>query len=221
MELVSRVKLFDGSLARSEHKSGPVIGFFFFFLRTSSPSDQSGNRYENVSPDPDVPDHAPGFGSVPHRCVGRVAEQLARAESESVFGRFHLPVSVRHPEEPVPSIYLPSHLRCYLSRRRRDDAVSRSSRTLELAVPSPKCAIPRSTKNVGIVALLGLLLAANAGLGESSDGAFDGEAPDFFHLPTLRAEISLDRYLLLLTKEPGCPVAVSCWKDDPRGGNIG
>ncbi|KAF6834892.1 cytochrome p450 55a3 [Colletotrichum musicola] len=53
-------------------------------------SNQSGNRDEDVFPDPDVfnmyrvpdPNHALGFGFGPHRCV---AEPLARAEMEAVF----------------------------------------------------------------------------------------------------------------------------------------
>ncbi|KAF6810483.1 cytochrome p450 55a3 [Colletotrichum sojae] len=53
-------------------------------------SNQSGNRDEEVFPDPDVfnmhrvpdPNHALGFGFGPHRCV---AEPLARAEMEAVF----------------------------------------------------------------------------------------------------------------------------------------
>lgn len=52
----------------------------------------SGNRDEEVFSDPDVfdmhrtpdPDHALGFGFGPHRCV---AEPLARAEMELVFGK--------------------------------------------------------------------------------------------------------------------------------------
>lgn len=52
----------------------------------------SGNRDEEVFPDPDVfdmhrnpdPNHALGFGFGPHRCV---AEPLARAEMELVFGK--------------------------------------------------------------------------------------------------------------------------------------
>ncbi|KAK1499326.1 cytochrome P450 55A1 [Colletotrichum cuscutae] len=54
-------------------------------------ANQSGNRDEDVFPDPDVfdmhrtpdPNHALGFGFGPHRCV---AEPLARAELETVFG---------------------------------------------------------------------------------------------------------------------------------------
>ncbi|KAJ0297748.1 hypothetical protein COL516b_010356 [Colletotrichum fioriniae] len=54
-------------------------------------SNQSGNRDEDVFPDPDVfdmhrapdPNHALGFGFGPHRCI---AEPLARAELETVFG---------------------------------------------------------------------------------------------------------------------------------------
>ncbi|KAL2873033.1 hypothetical protein SGCOL_011832 [Colletotrichum sp. CLE4] len=53
-------------------------------------SNQSGNRDEDVFPDPDVfdmhrtpdPNHALGFGFGPHRCI---AEPLARAELEAVF----------------------------------------------------------------------------------------------------------------------------------------
>lgn len=52
----------------------------------------SGNRDEDVFSDPDVfdmhrtpdPNHALGFGFGPHRCV---AEPLARAEMELVFGK--------------------------------------------------------------------------------------------------------------------------------------
>lgn len=52
----------------------------------------SGNRDEEVFPDPNVfdmhrspdPNHALGFGFGPHRCV---AEPLARAEMELVFGK--------------------------------------------------------------------------------------------------------------------------------------
>ncbi|KAJ3952410.1 hypothetical protein N0V92_011157 [Colletotrichum tropicale] len=57
----------------------------------------SGNRDEDVFPDPDVfnmhrtpdPNHALGFGFGPHRCV---AEPLARAEMEVVFGKRTAPL---------------------------------------------------------------------------------------------------------------------------------
>lgn len=52
----------------------------------------SGNRDEEVFPDPDIfdmyrtpdPNHALGFGFGSHRCI---AEALARAEMELVFGK--------------------------------------------------------------------------------------------------------------------------------------
>ncbi len=55
-------------------------------------SNQSANRDEEIFPDPDVfdmhrqpgPFDALGFGFGPHRCI---AEPLARAELEAVFGR--------------------------------------------------------------------------------------------------------------------------------------
>lgn len=56
-------------------------------------SNQSGNRDEDVFPNPDIfdmhrnpdPNHALGFGFGPHRCI---AEPLARAELETVFGMY-------------------------------------------------------------------------------------------------------------------------------------
>jgi len=58
-------------------------------------SNQSGNRDEDVFPDPDKFDinrkryaeEALGFGYGPHRCI---AEWLARAELEIVFGEYPL-----------------------------------------------------------------------------------------------------------------------------------
>jgi fungal nitric oxide reductase len=55
-------------------------------------SNQSANRDEKIFPNPDVfdmhrkrgPHDALGFGFGPHRCI---AEPLARAELEAVFGR--------------------------------------------------------------------------------------------------------------------------------------
>lgn len=97
----------------------------------------SGNRDEEVFPDPDVfdmhrtpdPNHALGFGFGPHRCV---AEPLARAEMELVFGKqafldlySRTPSSGRSCNFPVP------HSRQLLSADLLHASVSRMMTVLE------------------------------------------------------------------------------------------
>ncbi|GJC87448.1 cytochrome P450 55A3 [Colletotrichum liriopes] len=78
-------------------------------------SNQSGNRDEDVFPDPDVfdihrtpdPNHALGFGFGPHRCV---AEPLARAELEIVFAMIFKKVPDLRIATPISEIeYTPRH----------------------------------------------------------------------------------------------------------------
>ncbi|KXH68703.1 cytochrome P450 55A1 [Colletotrichum salicis] len=76
---------------------------------------QSGNRDEDVFPDPDVfdmhrtpdPNHALGFGFGPHRCI---AEPLARAELEAVFATLFQKLPGLRIAVPVSDIeYTPLH----------------------------------------------------------------------------------------------------------------
>ncbi|GKT72138.1 cytochrome P450 [Colletotrichum tofieldiae] len=78
-------------------------------------SNQSGNRDEDVFPDPDVfdihrtpdPNHALGFGFGPHRCV---AEPLARAELEIVFAMLFKKLPTLRIAAPISEIeYTPLH----------------------------------------------------------------------------------------------------------------
>ncbi|KAK1623892.1 cytochrome P450 55A3 [Colletotrichum phormii] len=78
-------------------------------------STQSGNRDEDVFPDPDVfdmhrtpdPNHALGFGFGPHRCI---AEPLARAELEVVFATLFQKLPSLRIAVPISDIeYTPLH----------------------------------------------------------------------------------------------------------------
>ncbi|KAK1522947.1 cytochrome P450 55A1 [Colletotrichum paranaense] len=78
-------------------------------------ANQSGNRDEDVFPDPDVfdmhrtpdPNHALGFGFGPHRCI---AEPLARAELETVFATLFQKLPSLRIAVPIPDIeYTPLH----------------------------------------------------------------------------------------------------------------
>ncbi|KAK1519496.1 cytochrome P450 55A1 [Colletotrichum costaricense] len=78
-------------------------------------ANQSGNRDEDVFPDPDVfdmhrtpdPNHALGFGFGPHRCI---AEPLARAELETVFATLFQKLPSLRIAVPLPDIeYTPLH----------------------------------------------------------------------------------------------------------------
>ncbi|KAJ0315591.1 hypothetical protein COL5a_011903 [Colletotrichum fioriniae] len=78
-------------------------------------SNQSGNRDEDVFPDPDVfdmhrapdPNHALGFGFGPHRCI---AEPLARAELETVFATLFQKLPSLRIAVPISDIeYTPLH----------------------------------------------------------------------------------------------------------------
>lgn len=88
-----------GKVTRPPNYPGPSIPGAIFKTETMQiikagegiiAANASGNRDEEVFPDPDVfdmhrtpdPNHALGFGFGPHRCV---AEPLARAEMEIVF----------------------------------------------------------------------------------------------------------------------------------------
>lgn len=97
----------------------------------------SGNRDEEVFSDPNVfdmhrtpdPNHALGFGFGPHRCI---AEPLARAEMELVFGKqdfldnFPRTLSSRRPcNFPVP------HFRQLFSASLRHGTVHRRMAVLD------------------------------------------------------------------------------------------
>ncbi|KAL0936800.1 cytochrome p450 55a3 [Colletotrichum truncatum] len=78
-------------------------------------ANQSGNRDEDVFPNPDVfdlhrtpdPNHALGFGFGPHRCV---AEPLARTEMELVFATLFKKLPNLKIAVPIPELeYTPLH----------------------------------------------------------------------------------------------------------------